>query len=100
MSRVTTRVIAEKWGISERRVRVLCEQGRIYGVKKKGNRYLIPDTAFKPTDFRSYRNMDISQSNIGGIAKLDACRDEVYRRLQSEDREILFFLEMMTKQFA
>ena len=28
---------AEKWGITARRVRVLCEQGRIAGVERKGN---------------------------------------------------------------
>ena len=31
---------AEKWGISARRVRLLCEQGRIAGVERKGNLYI------------------------------------------------------------
>ena len=33
---------AAKWGISARRVRLLCEQGRIAGVERKGNLYMIP----------------------------------------------------------
>ena len=37
---------AEKWGISARRVRLLCEQGRIAGVERKGNLYMIPDDAY------------------------------------------------------
>lgn len=45
---------AAKWNISARRVRILCEQNRIAGVTRKGNLYLIPDDAPKPSDARSY----------------------------------------------
>lgn len=45
---------AEKWGISARRVRLLCEQGRIAGVERKGNLYMIPDDAEQPVDARTY----------------------------------------------
>ena len=44
---------AEKWGISARRVRILCAEGRIDGVIRKGNLYMIPETAIKPTDKRT-----------------------------------------------
>jgi len=46
---------AEKWGISSRRVRLLCAQGKIEGVIRKGNLYMIPATAVKPSDQRSAR---------------------------------------------
>ena len=42
---------AEKWGISTRRVRLLCSQGKIDGVIRKGNLYMIPENAMKPLDF-------------------------------------------------
>ena len=45
---------AAKWGISARRVRLLCEQGRIAGVERKGNLYMIPDDAEQPVDARTY----------------------------------------------
>ena len=48
---------AEKWGISERRVQILCKQNRIPGVSK--NRLyvdLIPKAAEKPTDGRRKGN--------------------------------------------
>lgn len=49
---------AEKWGISTRRVRLLCSQGKIDGVIRKGNLYMIPENAMKPLDGRSNkRNM-------------------------------------------
>lgn len=44
---------AEKWGISARRVRLLCSQGKIDGVIRKGNLYMIPENAMKPLDGRS-----------------------------------------------
>ena len=46
---------AEKWGISARRVRVLCAEGKIDGVIRKGNLYMIPATAPKPMDGRKGR---------------------------------------------
>ena len=46
---------AEKWGISSRRVRLLCAQGKIEGVIRKGNLYMIPEAAVKPSDQRNAR---------------------------------------------
>ncbi|MBR0072652.1 MAG: Fic family protein [Bacteroidales bacterium] len=43
---------AVKWGISARRVRELCSQGRIAGVVRKGNLYMIPENATQPADAR------------------------------------------------
>ena len=43
---------AEKWGISERRVQILCKENRISGVSKIGYMWLIPKDAKKPTDAR------------------------------------------------
>ena len=48
---------AEKWGISTRRVRVLCAQGKIDGVIRKGKLYMIPENAVKPTDGRMNRSV-------------------------------------------
>ena len=46
---------AEKWDISPRRVRVLCAEGKIDGVIRKGNLYMIPANAIKPKDGRKGR---------------------------------------------
>jgi len=42
----------EKWGISKRRVAILCEQNRIEGVSRVGKMWLIPKNAQKPADAR------------------------------------------------
>ena len=48
---------AEKWGITPRRVRVLCAEGKIDGVIRKGKLYIIPENAAKPMDVRKFRTV-------------------------------------------
>lgn len=43
---------AEKWGITRRRVQVLCAQDRIPGLTKFGKAWAIPRDAEKPADAR------------------------------------------------
>lgn len=52
MEYLTTVELSEKWGISSRRIGVLCAEGRIEGVLKKGKTWLIPYDAEKPNDAR------------------------------------------------
>lgn len=52
MEYLTTLEMSEKWDISARRIALLCEQGRIAGVEKKGKTWLIPEEAEKPADKR------------------------------------------------
>ena len=52
MNYLTVSQAAEKWGISTRRVRLLCANGDIAGVTRKGNLYLIPEDTEKPVDRR------------------------------------------------
>ena len=43
---------AEKWGISDRRIRVLCSEGKIPGTYREGRIWKIPIDAQKPADGR------------------------------------------------
>lgn len=43
---------AEIWGISDRRIRVLCSQGKIPGAYQEGRGWKIPIDAVKPSDGR------------------------------------------------
>ena len=52
MNYIKVSAAAEKWGISSRRVRVLCAEGKIDGVIRRGNLYMIPEDAEKPVDGR------------------------------------------------
>lgn len=49
---MTVKQAAEKWGISDRRVRVLCSQGKIPGAYQDGRAWKIPSDAVKPLDGR------------------------------------------------
>mgnify|MGYP001382666644 FL=1 len=49
---ITVKQAAEKWGISGRRVRALCSEGKISGAFRDGRAWKIPYDAAKPTDSR------------------------------------------------
>lgn len=55
MDLMSAREAADKWGISQRRVAVLCSEGRIEEAQLVGNAWIIPVTAEKPIDARSTR---------------------------------------------
>jgi len=55
MQYVTVKQTARKWGLSERRVRTLCREGRIDGVFRMGWIWSIPEDAAKPADARARR---------------------------------------------
>lgn len=68
---------AEKWGISARRVRLLCEQGRIAGVLRKGNLYMIPDDAVQPVDARTYAKSTMRKSYSPLLEQIDALKKQL-----------------------
>ena len=49
---ITVKQAAEKWGISDRRVRILCSEGKIPGAYQEGRGWKIPYDVTKPTDGR------------------------------------------------
>jgi AraC family transcriptional regulator len=52
MDYMTVKEAAAKWGLGIRVVTLYCAEGRIEGVLKKGNLWLIPENAVKPEDRR------------------------------------------------
>ena len=52
MNFLTTTEMAKVWGISSRRIALLCSQGRVDGATMKGKTWLIPESAKKPEDPR------------------------------------------------
>lgn len=56
---MTTKQAAEKWGISDRRVRVLCTNGQIDGAWREGKLWFIPDNAAKPADGRIHKEKNL-----------------------------------------
>ena len=58
---------AAKWGVSERRVRLMCSEGRIEGAIKLGWSWTIPSDTPKPRDgreLRRYKNLNIRPGTV------------------------------------
>lgn len=79
MDYISVRQAAEQWGISDRRVRLLCEQGKIEGVIRDGVSYRIPVRAVKPADGRKLRSKIVSPEYSSLFAGVDALKDELSR---------------------
>ena len=52
MEYITTTQASKKWGISARRIQILCAEGRIAGATKIGMIWAILSKAQKPIDAR------------------------------------------------
>jgi hypothetical protein len=67
---------SKKWGISTRRIQILCSEERIPGAERMGYCWAIPKDAQKPTDARvkSGRYIGVSQKRRG--PQIDECQQE------------------------
>ena len=83
MKYLSTFEVAEKWGISPRRVGILCNNDRIPGAQRAGSRWIIPADAEKPTDAR------IKSGKYIGFS-------EKYRK--KKEWQILIYLPMSEKE--
>ncbi len=86
---MTVKRAAEKWGVSERRVRVLCAEGKISGAFQEGRGWKIPADAEKPSDGR-YK----SQESI--LAQIDKKKAELDSRRPLTEGEA----ERLNEEFA
>lgn len=75
---------ASKWKIKERRIRVLCQEGRIEGAKKVGKTWFIREDAEKPLDKR-YKLVDNLFFNDVSFTLVDAKKKKIdsYRPLSA-----------------
>ncbi|MBQ8865721.1 MAG: Fic family protein [Bacteroidaceae bacterium] len=79
---------AAQWGLSARRVRILCSEGRIGGVIRKGNLYMIPSDALRPADGRTTH----TESSLRPLLKkIDQLKSELtqFRPLTPAETEVL-----------
>jgi len=76
---------AKKWGLSDRRVRVLCQEAKIEGVTKTGGIYLIPDYAVKPADNRRLKGKIIPKAYKALFSKIDALKEKNKGKKPRED---------------
>ena len=71
---------AAKWGITPRRVQVLCAQSRIPGLTKFGKAWAIPKDAEKPQDAR--------KAKLKAHNYIDLCKQaDTFRDLPPEGKK-------------
>jgi len=68
---MTTKEASDKWDITERRINVLCKEGRISGAYKDNRRWIIPTDAVKPADKRLKGDACSSRSEKKIVGKSD-----------------------------
>ena len=78
---MTVKQAAEKWGISDRRIRVLCSKGKIPGAYQEGRGWKIPIDAQKPADGR-YK----SRESI--LLQIDRKKKELHSRRPLTEGEV------------
>lgn len=49
----TSDELAEEWGLTSRRVQIMCKEGRLIGAVKKGHQWMIPADVKRPEKLRS-----------------------------------------------
>lgn len=69
MEYMSAREAASKWGISQRRVAILCAEQRIEEATMVGNMWIIPTTAEKPIDARSLRYIKKDEKKVKPFLK-------------------------------
>ncbi len=80
MESISVKQASERWSLSDRRVRLLCEQGKVEGAIKVGRSYRIPVDAIKPADGRSLRGKVIPDAYSSLFARVDALKGELAKR--------------------
>ena len=100
METISVKQAAEQWGLSDRRVRLLCEQGKIPGVVREGRSYRIPADAVKPADGRSLRGKIIPSEYSTLFARVDALKAELGNRRPLTQGELKRLQEEFLVEFT
>lgn len=68
MDYISIRQLSKKWGISTRRIQILCRDGRIPGAMRIANTWAVPLDADKPKDARikSGRYIKTKEDSLNG----------------------------------
>lgn len=82
MEVMSAREAADKWGISQRRVAVLCSENRIENAQMLGNMWLIPSNAKKPIDARSTRYNKTDEKAVKPFLKWAGGKGQLLKEIE------------------
>lgn len=79
---MSAREAADKWGISQRRVAVLCSEQRIKEATMVGNMWIIPSSAKKPIDARSTRYNRTEEKAVKPFLKWAGGKSQLLKEIE------------------
>lgn len=82
MDFMSAREAADKWGISQRRVAVLCSEQRIAEATMVGNMWIIPASAQKPTDARKIRYNKNDEKSVKPFLKWAGGKGQLLQEIE------------------
>ncbi len=82
MELMSAKEAAVKWGISQRRVAVLCSENRIANAEMIGNMWLIPTSAEKPIDARSIRYNLTDEKSVKPFLKWAGGKGQLLKEIE------------------
>ena len=88
---ITVKTAAERWEISERRIRTLWAEGKIPGAFQEGRGWKIPSDAVKPEDGRF-------KSTESLLCRIDRKKKELDDKLDKINEQMNTFVEEQKKK--
>lgn len=82
MEFMSAKEAADKWGISQRRVAVLCSEQRIENATMIGNMWIIPSSAEKPIDARSTRYNRTEEKTVKPFLKWAGGKGQLLKEIE------------------
>lgn len=100
MGYISAQQAATKWGISKRRVQVLCTENRIKNATRIGNMWVVPEDALKPADGRvqTHRAAEAPTARVARTAlkKLTAnAYQEINTQLNNPSTSKMLFISLL-----
>lgn len=86
---ITVQEASQKWGISDRRIRTLCKEGKIPGAKLSSRTWKIPTDAVKPVDGRYKSKESIYEAIQRKKIELDNARPFTQGELERLQEEFI-----------
>jgi hypothetical protein len=100
MKYISVKEASKKWGITERRVRILCSENRIDGVTKSSWAWNIPSDAPKPSDgriIRHIKNVDLRVNSINFKNLIE--KYEKFNKIVSGQKKYLNYFDDSINRF-
>ena len=82
MTYISARETADKWGISQRRVAILCSENRVENAIMIGNMWVIPSDAEKPADARSTRYIEKEDDKVKPFLKWAGGKGQLLKEIE------------------